>query len=393
MKCIAFILGAGSSIPAGYSSTDCLTKLIRAPSGYFRHTDERYIAGDIHPTLDLVTPVVRRIVGWLFKKTQEYFIEKDWDCSEINYEDLYHLSSQLADERSEAENPALRPFAKELNCEMSKWPEYQQVFGKGKGVLDFCHETCRYIEDIVADILSRSAVCVQHLELIEAVHKAEGMDLKGVGTLAHDTHVETHLRSKDINLADGFSAHATECGWRVWDDWFPAGLVPYMKLHGSVDWKYLWWRRRDRDGYVSVPDPDEDTVGIGDCAERRPQGTGYRHEIRRPRLLIGTFNKPSGYAQGMMLDIHYRFRKILKESNTLVVCGYSFRDKAINSHILLSRRPGQSLIVIDPQCQEQIINTARNAVRRILNSETTHFISRPLECICPNRFVNRLVKI
>ncbi len=60
MKRVAFLLGAGASIPAGYSSTECLTSKIQASEGYSRWTDENYCPGPADSN-DSITPVVRRM--------------------------------------------------------------------------------------------------------------------------------------------------------------------------------------------------------------------------------------------------------------------------------------------------------------------------------------------
>lgn len=49
MNRITFLLGAGTSIPAGYDSTKCLTEKILETEGYFRHTDEKYYSGTASP--------------------------------------------------------------------------------------------------------------------------------------------------------------------------------------------------------------------------------------------------------------------------------------------------------------------------------------------------------
>ena len=51
-------------------------------------------------------------------------------------------------------------------------------------------------------------------------------------------------------------------------------------------------------------------------------------------LLVGTFNKVSEYSQGIFRELHYRFRRTLHKADQLVVCGYSFGDKGINSEII-----------------------------------------------------------
>ena len=53
-----------------------------------------------------------------------------------------------------------------------------------------------------------------------------------------------------------------------------------------------------------------------------------------PLLLIGTFNKVAEYSRGIFLDLHHRFRSTLREADRLVVCGYSFGDKGINTAVI-----------------------------------------------------------
>ena len=404
MKRVAFLLGAGASIPAGYSSTDCLTRQILAPKGYFLHTDKRFVAGDQSLHMDAVTPLVRRIIRWLFERTLEYFLRRT-DTKEINYEDLYYLASQLADDATELQNPALLPLIERLAREMTLWPEYSQYCDYNGSewkmpttieLHELCEKACHYIEDIVTHVLGQQGQgrYFQHLKLIRAVFQADDLDLKGIATLAHDTHVETHLRNEGIRLSDGFSDLATGCGWRVWQDRFPvSGFVPLVKLHGSVDWKHL-----RLDGHIAAP---QFTVGIGGGAEQpsgimplHSAGAGsavYRQSANgRPLLLIGTFNKPSRYSWDLMLDSHYRFRKILDDSETLIICGYSFGDKAINTQIVFWHSLGRSLVVIDRRYQSQVLATARYAAHNSLNSATTQFISKPMEEVHPDQLMDKL---
>ena len=105
-----------------------------------------------------------------------------------------------------------------------------------------------------------------------------------------------------------------------------------------------------------------------------------------------SLNKPSKYTWGLMLGIHYRFRKILEDSDTLVVCGYSFGDKAINTELIFwhNARRSRSLVVIDPRCRWDVINSARFAAATLL--ESAHFISKPLEDVKPDGFLEELMR-
>ena len=397
MNRITFLLGAGASIPAGYSSTECLTEKILAPEGYFRHTVGKYCSDAVPPETDYTTPVVRRIIRWLFEQTQEYFQGRK-NPKKSNYEDIYYLASQLRDDATELENPAVLPLIRRLKCEMIFWSEFKKyceeysrnILDPDRSVFDqFCSETCHYIEDIVANVLRHNEkCCTKHLGIIKAIHQADGLELKGIATLAHDTHVERNLRSADIKLADGFSPPIPGDPLRIWKNQFcPFDGIPFIKLHGSVDWT----RRdlREPDKYRELP-----TSEIGVLEPSSLKNSVYRYDGDvgdRPLLLIGTFNKPVEYNRGLMLDIHYRFRKILEGSETLVVCGYSFGDKAINTQLIFwhdAKRP-RSIVVIDPRCRLEVIKSARFAAGKLLGT-SAHFITKPMEDVEPNDLIREL---
>ena len=396
-KRVTFLLGAGASIPAGYSSTKELTQRIMAPSGYSLGTDQETHFHVLPRGTDTQTPLVRHLICWLYTQTREYFQRRS-DPKEISYEDLYFLASQLADDATELQNPAILPLADRLACEMTTWPEYRHN-GTGewtrpnRGALSvFCEQVCHVIIDIAVDALSTPPPKrTRHLERICDVLEAEDLDLKGIATLAHDTHVEKFLRNKRIRVADGFSDTPTSCGWRIWEDLFPGNAsVPFLKLHGSVDWKPLqlphdWVYRNWGDRLMP-----QNTVGI--CSGTGTGNGEYQEPLQdaRPLLLTGTFNKPALYSRSAMVDIHYRFRKILAESQTLIVCGYSFGDKAINTQVIYWYGPGRSLVVIDPRPKSELISTARYAASLVLVRETTRFICKSLEDVQRDELMDKL---
>ena len=82
---------------------------------------------------------------------------------------------------------------------------------------------------------------------------------------------------------------------------------------------------------------------------------------------------------GVMLDVHYRFREMLKKTDALIVCGYSFGDKGINTQLIhwYSRGPQKSMILIDPLCYSEVRKNARDAPKReLLAEEKTYCINR-----------------
>ena len=285
-----------------------------------------------------------------------------------NYENLFYLAKQASDEElGEIENPAICSYVEELRADMSPWveaanaenedpkkaycPNVPDDFNK---LLD---ETCNYISDIVWRNLCREATSTDHLTILVEACRTE--NVAGIVTLCHDTHVETHLRKEGIPLADGFSD--PEAGVRYWNGDLSSGnKIPFLKLHGSVDWFRLkacgsepW--TDDRIGVPLDGDHHHTRTKDGDL-QIAPDG--------RPLLLIGTFNKIAQYSQGIFLDLHYAFRSMLREADQLVVCGYSFGDKRINSEVIewYCAKGGRRFLVIHPKCGE-LVSNARGAIK------------------------------
>lgn len=393
---ITFLLGAGASIPAGYVSMDELTKLVLGGSDLTLHTDKTFVRRpppepEFPPIReDPKMPVIRCLVCWLCQQTTSYFFARG-EPKVVNYEDIYFAASQLADDLTELQNPVIQPFMDRLKSNMCGWTEYVrlrlgQPIPDVENLHDISELACRYIQAIVTNKLSDPPGQTRHLALIHDACNNSSLELQGIATLSHDKHVEIFLQEQGIDIADGFRAESTASNYRIWqNDFSNHNSIPFLKLHGSVDWFKLTRqitgsvRRVDRIGKVTgitntPQDSDPDSV-------RADYNEYTRAEDRLPLMLMGTFNKPTQYSRGLMVDIHYRFRNILLNTDCLVICGYSFGDKAINNHIIDWLDNGKRVVVIDPKPKDEVIRTARYAAERFLKSNAAQFITRGIETV------------
>ena len=382
----AILLGAGSSLPARFPSTQCLTDLVLSGDGVERHSDGTYYLKGCAPpaggTVGLANRMVRRLHAEAVRYCAAYLERRP------NYEDPFYLASQTSDEElGETENPAIDPFISELRAEISPLvaaanasnedpdePYEPGILGDFPNLLD---ETGNYISDVVWRSLCHKPASTDHLKIfVEACRTGW---VTGIATLSHDTHVETHLRTEGISLADGFSDE--EAGVRYWTgDLYSRARIPFLKLHGSVDWFRLRPRR-------SGPWYD-DRIGIplnGDYSHTRTKDGDWQDALDgRPLLLIGTFNKVAQYSQGIFLDLHHRFRSILHEADRLLVCGYSFGDKGINTAVIewYYGRRGRSLLIIHPN-HDVLVSNARGAIRNRWEGwcarRSVDLLAKPLE--------------
>ena len=345
---VAILLGAGSSIPARFPSTTELTDRVLSGEGVIKCSDDLYYL-DANGTDQADSNVcrVKHVIRRLYAHADRYYSARRG--RQINYEDLFFLARQAADDvQGELENPAVESFVRDLRIYIAQLP-------KGPDPIYLLEETCYYIADVV-----RCLLCSPNM--IEGPHLAIFADLcerklvSSIATLCHDTHIETFLQERDVALVDGFSQPTSSCtedrrpqdppGWN--GDFDSENRIPFLKLHGSVNWySYEEQVRRihpDCNGQYAIIDGNiQDSDG-------------------RPELLIGTFNKIADYSSGIFRDIHYHFRRKLKQANCLIVCGYSFGDKAINSELIDWYVEGRRLVVIDPN--PDLRKGARGAIRK-----------------------------
>lgn len=344
-----FLLGSGVSIPGGFPSTVDITEQVYKGRNIIRHTDGRYYLSD-HPsdfdnssTEPYLPPVL-----CLIQKTKD--LMQQYEKQEfVNYEILYYLIQQLdAFESGDLLNMALYPFINEVKKSVQLPNTEIDVFGEAE----------KYIRHTVWRKLSRSVDTHQHLEFLSEAMKDNDVTIN-VATLNHDLLIETHLKQKKADFCDGFGT--PENGVRYWKNRF-ADKNNLLKVHGSINWFNLkpdhgdWLN--DKIGIVLGDDIDHAKSPTGDLMRSTPE--------KEPQILVGTFNKIYGYAESIFSDIYCQFRTLLSRSQYLVVSGYGFRDKGVNTTILewLYKDREHKIIVIHPQADQLLQTDARNAISR-----------------------------
>ena len=112
-------------------------------------------------------------------------------------------------------------------------------------------------------------------------------------------------------------------------------------------------------------------------------------------LLVGTFNKIPDYTGGIFRELHHRFRSTLREADRLVVCGYSFGDKAINSEVIewCYAKRGRRFLIIHPN-RDELVSNARGAIRSKWNEWESEgavaFIAKRLEEVGTDEFLRSI---
>ncbi len=267
---------------------------------------------------------------------------------DANYEQISLLASQVYDALSgEYESAAIVPFAEQLRA---------RGFGsEGPGDLrELAARTRDYITDSVHALLARRPSRTDHLRVI--VDACSALESVTLATLNHDTVLEAALGEAGVDYDDGFERTAADV--RLWANEWDAARTSLLKLHGSIDW---WSYAGDAEPWRGI-------------AAARFVGTDPNHPERpgfdlptspRPLFLTGTFNKILAYETWLVFpDQHRRFHDALNGASRVVVVGYSFGDKAINSRLIgwLSRSAANRMIVCDPDL-DRLRARARGAIR------------------------------
>lgn len=311
---------------------------------------------------------VRRIVGFLARLEQEindyYSYDKEAESShrKANYEDIYFLASQIHDSSiQEYDNPAIPALIEKIT------PDIQQALlgiqdrdrqEQSWSIEQIAEEATKYIRHILWCSLSKldDSVDLRYLDL--CAQAASDGDLQSIEffTLNNDTVFENFLRQRNLEYFDGFVQGPDGKFW-----WDTTSFIPtknlrirLLKLHGSINW---YADQHFGKGSKSIERVDNATL---------PHIRRDLPEKAEPVFLAGTLNKMLEYTSEVFAFLQSEWLRSLYQSNVLVVCGYGFNDKGINTRIVewFNFSAYKILIVIDPS--EDIIKNARPALGGLL---------------------------
>lgn len=359
---IAFLLGSGISIPAGMPSTQVITKQILSGEGVMRHSDGNYYFDKpLYGTPDEYVPQVVVFLNRLKIEIDLYYLYETGHFT--NYEDLYYVASQIRDsELKEYDNPVVQPFINKVLPEIRPLlVSEENDIGDEWQLLDLANEAANYVRDVVWHLLSKEPKSLDHLNCIKDACLDYQLSNIDIFSLNHDTVLEQSLSQNNIQVIDGFGQPQNNV--RYWNpDLFDSGdsKVQLFKLHGSVNW------------FRFVPDSgswSNESIGIpldwDVWHTKSPQGQRQRPVDGRPMLLVGTFNKILQYTSDIYADLHYQLHRSLRHVQQLVVCGYSFGDKGINTRIIewIYSSPNRKITIVHPE-PEKLKRAARGAISK-----------------------------
>lgn len=330
-------------MPAGMPSTREITSVVISGAGYYRHTDDNFYRGELQMGRDVVQKVVRYLEV-LFREASVFY--GDDGGRPVNYEDIAYLSIQIRDNRTESENPAVQAFIEKILPEVAPYflSETMDPLDEAKpGGLFW--EAANYIKCVVWNELSRFAKSRAHLNCLVDACRSSEVSSVDIFSLNHDMLIERALEYSGIKYVDGFRLPVN--GVRYWRPQLyeqPDSPPRLFKLHGSVNWF------RFRDNEKTGRNPYGIPIGQDHFHTRAPNGEMQWPMDSCPELLVGTFNKTVAYNSGIFAEVHNLFFRSLPGVDLLIVAGYGFGDKGINSRVVdfMADRPSKKMFVIDP---------------------------------------------
>jgi hypothetical protein len=349
---ICFLFGSGISIHAEMPGTRDFSDLILSGDNVIRDQHKTYTPFDpLNPShtirgMDLRSGV-REILPLISALKAEADVHYQGSVSS-NYEDWFYLADQLGRGSDDYDNPACWAFRESLRPRVER---RHALSPHVKRIEVLADEACQYIADLVLQGLSTPPKKVALDWIINAV-RDDGVDAQGLFTLNHDLVLETLFEKHQEPYTVGFEKAVPDSTMLHWDEdslLQKSEKTVIAKLHGSVDW-------REKNNLGEFLRDDQRTMT---AFRRRPKDQAK--EGSTPMMLIGRHNKLYHYSSYVYDVLQFCFHQALKASDVLVVCGYGWGDKGVNSKILNWRFSGSNtLVVIRPD--EPFPETSRLAV-------------------------------
>jgi hypothetical protein len=374
---LSFFLGSGISIPANIPGTKQLTNSLFDATEKYKHTDDTYLFGKKPYIFDFQDENVPEIKKFLQFIKSEFFPNQD-----PNYEDLYYVVKQFEDAQlGEYENPLVLYIMKNMNFPLTT----------GWNIKRLSIESVKYISDIVWHCLRVKEIDTTYLKPLANLLSNEIFNQKYVFTLNHDLLLEAFFKEFQIEFIDFFGKPIYDiCYWEPEFISHDSNLIHFAKLHGSINW-YLFRTE-------STPNPDitfgkTDTLDIDHTKDKH--GNYQYTATGRPFFLKGVFNKILDYSTGIYQEIIQYFITQLANTDILIISGYSFNDKGINSHILnwIGNGNKKLIILIHPDFEE-LRSNARPAIQRFFDSNVKEdffvLIEDKIENLDENAIINKV---
>lgn len=318
-------LGSGVSVPTGLPRVDALVEAVLW-GDWHRGTDQLFYRGKCQ---DFVmadpTESVQRFLRHVKALADAAHAKRGIDPA--NYEDLFFLLQQVVDqERGEHKNSAIEPFIAGLRSEVEFFPVNQGHTGMSSSPLTVLASMgCNLIQSVVRHELSTDKTPVG-LDLVCELARREAVSIV---TLNHDLLVERSLAVAGVDVVDGFGVPDGEVRWFEHSLLAPSDKTRLLKLHGSIN----WFRMSKKQANESVP-KTAIPLNLDPWHCKTAANETLSNWNGEPLFLTGVGNKMASYNLGIFAEIFFRFHEALKSTDTVVMSGYGWGDRGVNTRLI-----------------------------------------------------------
>jgi len=363
---LVILLGAGASIPAKMPSTAEITNLVLSGDSVWHHSNGTYYV-DSKPRgeTDEYVQAVTAFIAHIKSVIDAYYAA---NARLATYEDIYYVVSQVDDsETGEYDNPAIHPLVQKINA-ATNGLRLPTPYEKSDGwrMIELAGEAVNYIRDIVWYSLSKRPHSLDYLKFLSDCIQSDACEWIDLFTLNHDTIIEQFFASNGVAVVDGFGLPLNNV--RYWSPELYGNHTPkslrLFKPHGSTN-----WFRFDYAPNVSLGIPLD-----GDPWHTKNPSGELRWPINgRPEMLVGRFNKMLEYTRPVYVDLQTQFHRSLREADRMLISGYSFGDKAINTRIIewINDASDRRIVLIHAN-----LLSLRSSARPAVSSQLDRWISQ-----------------
>lgn len=338
-------LGSGVSRPTNLPGVNDLLDAILWGE-WHKHTDQLFYPGPNHQLYtDDPTDSVQRFLRYLKGLVDATHAKRGQEPA--NYEDLFFLIKQIGDqERGESRNAALESFIEAVRSELHAFPVDQMHF---MGGLSFLAAMAELASVLIQSVVHHKLATKENPKGLDLIVEIAAQHPVTVVTLNHDLLIERVFDDAGISFDGGFGAPDGDVRWFEDEKLNPSGKVRLLKLHGSINW-YELVRKND-------PDQRRKTVLAlsGDAWHwKTADGETLQSFEGMPLFLTGVGNKIASYNTGIYAEMMFRFHEALKSANSIVMSGYGWGDKGINTRLIgwLSDKKDRRLFLLHERPEE-----------------------------------------
>jgi len=349
---IGVLIGAGVSNIKPLPDTKKITEEILKGHNYARYTDGTYYISNDNKS-DEYTLRINKYLALLYREISSYY--SDRPVKKPNYEDIFFLTKQIEDSLStEFDNPAILALFDKLEPDIESVLSLntQSPLTRRWDINKLIEESANYIIDIIVLMLNKEPENYKAFKLFSEIQSDIEVDKFNIFTLNHDILLENYFSSNNIEFSDGFYKWVSDDLYKDISFWnfdmfqIDKSKIKLLKLHGSISWYRYFKPSSSFSGdeiYGKNKTLTESNNTLLNYQETMPK-------LRRPEILVGTYNKMLDYIGGIYSDMFYYFQQLLRETNLLVVSGYSFGDKGVNTFLIdwISNYDENRIVIIHP---------------------------------------------